>query len=64
MSREVAVPLAVALRLALARKLGIESRELGWAVSSAAAMICKALALFFTMALRAERAMSPRLANP
>ncbi|MBM4089544.1 MAG: DEAD/DEAH box helicase, partial [Planctomycetes bacterium] len=37
MSREVAVPLAVALRSALARRLGIEARELGWAVSSAAA---------------------------
>ena len=32
MRQEVAVSLAVALRLALARRLGIEERELGWAV--------------------------------
>jgi DEAD/DEAH box helicase domain-containing protein len=33
MSRQVAIPLAVALRSALARKLGIQARELGWAIS-------------------------------
>lgn len=32
LSREAAIPLAIALRLALARHLGIETRELGWAV--------------------------------